>query len=117
MSTSIRTHCCRNGCSRASRLEEHGVTSRTLPVIDISHTGRDATRCEIDAACRDWGFFQAVGHGIPARTTAALKREMRAFFAQPLDAKRAILRSAQNPWGFYDQELTRRTRDWKQVYD
>ena len=93
------------------------MTSRTLPVIDISHTGRDATRCEIDAACRDWGFFQAVGHGIPARTTAALKREMRAFFAQPLDAKRAILRSAQNPWGFYDQELTRRTRDWKQVYD
>ena len=67
------------------------MSGRTLPVIDISHTGRDATRCEIDAACRDWGFFQAVGHGIPARTTAALKREMRAFFAQPLDAKRAIL--------------------------
>ena len=93
------------------------MSSRTLPVIDISHTGRDATRCEIDAACRDWGFFQAVGHGIDGRTIAALKREMRAFFAQPLDAKRAILRSAQNPWGFYDQELTRRTRDWKQVYD
>jgi isopenicillin N synthase-like dioxygenase len=42
---------------------------------------------------------------------------MRAFFAMPLAAKRAIERTAANPWGFYDQELTRRTRDWKQIYD
>jgi isopenicillin N synthase-like dioxygenase len=27
------------------------------------------------------------------------------------------MRTAENPWGFYDRELTKRTRDWKQVYD
>ena len=93
------------------------MESRTLPVIDISDLAGEATRRRIDAACRDWGFFQVVGHGIDDRTIAALKGEMRAFFAQPLDAKRAIVRTAANPWGFYDQELTRRTRDWKQIYD
>jgi isopenicillin N synthase-like dioxygenase len=93
------------------------MSAQTLPVIDISRLASQATRREIDAACRDWGFFQATGHGIDEQTIAALKREMRAFFAQPLAAKRAIVRSAENPWGFYDQELTRRTRDWKQIYD
>jgi len=27
------------------------------------------------------------------------------------------MRTAENPWGFYDRELTKHTRDWKQVYD
>ena len=27
------------------------------------------------------------------------------------------MRTAENPWGFYDHELTKRTRDWKQIYD
>ena len=89
----------------------------TLPVIDIADLASEQTRRRIDAACREWGFFQAVGHGIDERTIAGLKREMRAFFAQPLEAKHAVVRTAENPWGFYDQELTRRTRDWKQVYD
>jgi isopenicillin N synthase-like dioxygenase len=88
-----------------------------LPVIDIRDLRLAATQSAIDAACRDWGFFQVVGHGIDERTTAALRREMRDFFALPLPAKRAIMRTAENPWGFYDRELTQRTRDWKQVYD
>src|SRR5690606_9113746 len=54
---------------------------------------------------------------IDERARAALRREMRAFFALPLKAKHAITRTAENPWGFYDRELTKRTRDWKQVYD
>lgn len=93
------------------------MTSTTLPVIDIRSLERAATRCAIDAACRDWGFFQIVGHGIEGRTTVALRHVMRAFFALPIAAKHAIMRTAENPWGFYDRELTKRTRDWKQIYD
>jgi len=93
------------------------VKSPTVPVIDIADPASEATHREIDMACRDWGFFQVEGHGIDERTVAALKREMRAFFAQPLGAKRAIVRTAENPWGYFDQELTRRTRDWKEIYD
>jgi len=93
------------------------VSATTLPVIDIADLRRAATQRAIDAACREWGFFQIVGHGIGERTLEALRREMRAFFALPSAAKRAVERTAENPWGFYDRELTKRTRDWKQVYD
>ena len=93
------------------------MSTETLPVIDIRDLRRAATQRAIDSACRAWGFFQVVGHGIPERSLAAVRREMRAFFALPLPAKHAIMRTAENPWGFYDRELTKRTRDWKQIYD
>ena len=93
------------------------MRTESLPVIDIGDLERAATRHAIDEACRDWGFFQIVGHGIEERTTAALRRAMRAFFALPITAKHAIMRTAENPWGFYDRELTKHTRDWKQIYD
>src|SRR5690606_24138724 len=66
------------------RLRETAMTTNSLPVIDVSDLSRAKTLVEIDAACRDWGFFQITGHGIDERITAALKRQMRAFFAQPL---------------------------------
>jgi isopenicillin N synthase-like dioxygenase len=87
------------------------------PVIDIADSERAHTLEDIDAACREWGIFQIVGHGIDTRLIAALRRQMRAFFAEPVAAKRAISRTAANPWGFFDRELTRHTRDWKQIYD
>ncbi len=93
------------------------MSSETVPVIDVGDLRRAATQQAIDSACREWGFFQIVGHGIDEHTVTALRREMRAFFALPLAAKHAILRTAENPWGFYDRELTKHTRDWKQIYD
>ena len=93
------------------------MDAETLPVIDIRDLRSGATQRAIDAACREWGFFQVVGHGIDERTLAALRREMRSFFSLPPSAKHAIMRTAENPWGSYDRELTQRTRDWKQVYD
>ncbi len=88
-----------------------------LPVIDIRDLRGAATQRAIDTACREWGFFQVVGHGLDEQATAELRREMGSLFALPLTAKRAIARTLENPWGFYDRELTQRTRDWKQVYD
>jgi isopenicillin N synthase-like dioxygenase len=46
------------------------MTSR-LPVIDLARlktTGdrRAAALAELDAACRDYGFFQVVNHGVDA---------------------------------------------------
>lgn len=93
------------------------VVSNSPPVIDVSDAERANVHKQIDDACREWGMFQIVGHGLDARMFAALRRQMRALFSLPLDEKLVIARSAKNPWGFYDRELTRHTRDWKQVYD
>ena len=89
----------------------------SVPVISIARLADPATRAALDAACRDWGFFQVVDHGVQESVTAGMHRAMRDFFGQPLPAKRAVMRSADNPWGFYDQELTKNTRDWKEIYD
>lgn len=93
------------------------MSAEGIPVIDLANPEALSTVNAIGAACRDWGFFQAVGHGVDSLLIARAQREMRAFFAQPLAAKQAIVRSAENPWGFYDRELTRHTPDWKQIYD
>lgn len=93
------------------------MTMQNIPVIDITHLHEPSTLAALDAACRAWGFFQVVNHGVGMRTIGRLERETRAFFAQPLAAKRAISRTAGNPWGFYDKELTKNTRDWKQIFD
>src|SRR5690348_15707481 len=87
------------------------------PVIDIAEAERTHVHRAIDVACREWGVFQVVGHGIDLRLIAALRRQrliaalrrqMRALFAAPGDQKLAIARTAKNPWGFYDRELTDR---------
>jgi isopenicillin N synthase-like dioxygenase len=93
------------------------TTMNGVPVIDASRLEHPATLHTIDEACREWGFFQVVHHGVDREACMALLREMRAFFALPLAAKRRVERSADNPWGFYDRELTKNTPDWKQVFD
>jgi isopenicillin N synthase-like dioxygenase len=87
------------------------------PVIDISQSERVHTHRAIDTACREWGVFTVIGHDIDTRLLAAVRRQMRELFGAPLEEKLAISRTAENPWGFYDREITRHTRDWKQVYD
>ncbi len=88
-----------------------------IPVINISRLERSETLRDLDCACRNWGAFQVLGHGVPAGVINTLQHAMREFFAQPPAEKRRIQRTRDNPWGFYDQELTRNTRDWKEIFD
>lgn len=68
-------------------------------------------------ACREWGFFRLVGHGlIPQLKTAALEAT-RAFFEQPRERKNQIRRTDVNCWGFYDAELTKNRQDRKEILD
>lgn len=93
------------------------MKSESIPVIDINDIRRPDTLAALDRACREWGFFQVVNHGIPQAVVNETLRQAHAFFALPLDAKRAISRTKDNPWGFFDRELTKNVRDLKQVYD
>jgi isopenicillin N synthase-like dioxygenase len=94
------------------------MNSPKVPVFDIRALPDDvAALRELDMACRDWGFFQITGHGIPPAQLAAARAQMQAFFALPDIAKQALARTATNAWGFYDRELTKNRRDWKQIFD
>lgn len=93
------------------------MVMKSIPVIDIAQLDDPDTMAALDVACRHWGFFQVVRHGINPETITALSDAMRAFFALPTAVKREVSRSAENPWGFFDRELTKNRRDWKQIYD
>lgn len=96
-----------------------------IPVIDLSPLARtppspgavNALAAGVGAACRDWGFFLAVSHGVPDATVARAVEAGRAFFALPPERKAAVRRTEQAPLGYYDAEHTKNVRDWKEVFD
>lgn len=92
--------------------------SERIPVLDLERLQGDPTALAgLDGALREWGFFHLVGHGIAPGVVAELHRQMHAFFALPAERKRAVERTENNSWGWYDRELTKRQRDWKQIFD
>ena len=95
-----------------------------VPVIDLAPlfdggdaAGSDGVAAAIAGACRNWGFFQVINHGIPAALVERVWAETRGFFALPLAEKRKLLRSKDNPRGYYERELTKNARDLKEVFD
>ena len=103
---------------------ESGDLVDQVPIIDVGAVVRDASnadaRVSVDAiarACREWGFFQVVNHGVPQALIDSTWRETAAFFYQPQPVKDAIMRTRENPWGYYNNELTKNQRDKKEVFD
>jgi len=88
-----------------------------VPVIDIEELEHADSLAAIDRACREWGFFQVTGHGIDQQLLADVMAVSQQFFGQSSEEKRRILRDADNPWGYYDKELTKNRQDWKEIYD
>jgi isopenicillin N synthase-like dioxygenase len=71
------------------------MATSSLPVVDISAlmSGGGDTRdvaARIRGACRRFGFFYIVGHGVDPALQSRLERLSRQFFAQPLEKKLAI---------------------------
>jgi isopenicillin N synthase-like dioxygenase len=102
---------------------ESGI-GQSVPVIDIGPliegsvpAGVRRVAGEIASACREWGFFQIVNHGISRELQDDVWRQMQQFFALPLADKEVVLRSRENPWGYYNNELTKNQRDRKEVFD
>ncbi|MEM0953826.1 MAG: 2OG-Fe(II) oxygenase family protein [Pseudomonadota bacterium] len=72
---------------------------------------------QLDAACAEWGCFYLLEHGVDAHVLRSFQEVSTAFFNQPKSDKLRIERSAENVWGYYDQELTKNRRDWKEIFD
>lgn len=73
-------------------------TTLAIPVIDISgyHSGDEDAKLMIakrlQDACRAPGFFQVVGHEVPADLRRALLEKLASFFALPQETKQALHR-------------------------
>ena len=98
------------------------TVSTSIPVINLSllegvAAGRTPAIAAIAAAAHDWGFFQVIGHGVSLELTNRVWVETQAFFDLPMDVKRTLARTRENPRGYYDHELTKNRRDLKEVFD
>ncbi len=58
-----------------------------------------------------------INHGIPQAKIGAFRNAMTSFFALPYRAKLSLKRNANNARGYFDDELTKRRRDWKEALD
>jgi isopenicillin N synthase-like dioxygenase len=88
-----------------------------LHTVDFQSLNNSVGLASLDDACQNWGFFELVGHPIDPQLCEAMLQQMEHFFQLPTEVKQGCRRSAENHWGYYDQELTKNVRDWKEIFD
>ncbi|KAL7124704.1 hypothetical protein ABFS83_14G066500 [Erythranthe nasuta] len=103
------------------RPKPYPIEAENIPVIDLSSLKAPLPLpdlvAEIGGACRKWGFFQVINHGVPSKLRQSIESASRKFFALPQEEKMKVGRDKGNPFGYYDSEHTKNVRDWKQVFD
>lgn len=87
-----------------------------IPEISLA-ADADQVVAGLRKACLSHGFFYLNDHGIPTPQLETVLQNMQDFFGQPAPAKKQLERSASNPWGYYDKELTKNRQDWKEILD
>ena len=92
--------------------ENHGI-----PIIDLSNPDCSSLLSQLYQACSTWGFFQLINHDIPASLIADFRNAIANLFALPYEEKLKLKRNAKNARGYFDDELTKRRRDWKECLD
>lgn len=115
--------------SEQENLDTHPVSEGfaigdSVPTIDIAsltngsaNNKSDSAIEEIAQACREWGFFQIINHAVSSDLIENVWKYTRQFFSLPIAEKESILRSKDNPWGYYSNELTKNQLDKKEVFD
>ncbi|XP_047328743.1 protein DMR6-LIKE OXYGENASE 2-like isoform X2 [Impatiens glandulifera] len=95
------------------------IEAQGIPIIDLSpaNSPTEALVAAIGEASEKWGFFQVINHGVPAETRRKLEWASREFFNLSKEEKLKVKRDELNPQGYYDAELTKNVRDWKEVFD
>ncbi|GMH30239.1 hypothetical protein Nepgr_032082 [Nepenthes gracilis] len=72
-------------------LAEGGEPSSRLPIIDMARLASDPMDSEeldkLHRACKEWGFFHLINHGISSAMVEKVKREVEGFFKLPIEEK------------------------------
>ena len=88
-----------------------------LPKIDYERIVKGEDLHLLDSACIEWGFFELANAPIPVSERLKMLTMMEHFFSLPAESKRRVERTEKNHWGYYDRELTKNVRDWKEIFD
>ncbi|KAL8102933.1 protein LATERAL BRANCHING OXIDOREDUCTASE 1-like [Apium graveolens] len=83
---------------------ETSQVSSEIPVINLTKlaNGDEDERRNLDLACKEWGFFQVIDHGVPDKVLQSMKAVVAAFFELPLVEKK-VYAMASNDFQGYGQ--------------
>lgn len=96
---------------------ENGGDAGGVPVINLSDPD-DVVAEQIAKACGTFGFFQVTYHGVPLELIAKFREQIKLYFeGLPSETKLQWKRNESNARGFFDDELTKQKRDWKEALD
>lgn len=89
-----------------------------IPVVDLSMLDVDATSSAVAAACREWGFFQAVNHGVRPELLRGARAAWRGFFRQPAEVRERYANSPATYEGYGSRLGTAKggPLDWGDYY-
>lgn len=73
---------------------------RNIPVVDMEKLQSGAAVREMAEACKEWGFFHVINHGISGEMMECVKDTWRQFFDQPLDVKKQYANSPSTYEGY-----------------
>ncbi|EEF25929.1 Leucoanthocyanidin dioxygenase, putative, partial [Ricinus communis] len=96
-----------NSCTSSSSVtDHHNNNDINIPVIDLGGLFGDDNDLhasilnEISAACRDWGFFQVINHGVQPELLDSGRQIWRQFFHLPLEEKQVYANSPKTYEGY-----------------
>ncbi|KAI3841879.1 hypothetical protein MKW92_038076 [Papaver armeniacum] len=96
----------RTSCSPDHDTNQSDSAANTIPVINIQSllsgelTLADNELEKLHSACKDWGFFQAVDHGVSLTTIEKIKLEIHNLFELPIEEKKKFWQKPDDHEGF-----------------
>jgi isopenicillin N synthase-like dioxygenase len=92
--------------------------SSEIPVIDLSANISEGELVEkVTKACVEFGFFQITSTDIPQDLVKDYIEQCKKYFALSQEVKLGWKRNESNARGYFDDELTKQRRDWKEALD
>lgn len=97
------------------------TSQQQIPTFDFAElTAKDPKQdllIDLATTCHQWGFFRISNHGLQNTFNQTVLNHMQSFFGLSQPEKQSYQKQQDQPWGFYDQELTKNKRDWKEIFD
>ena len=92
---------------------------KQIPTINLRKLkANDPKEIEkLGEACHHWGFFRLIELDLREGTASEFLAAMQVFFGLPHADKKQLSRTQENPWGYFDEELTKNKQDWKEIFD
>ncbi|KOM42687.1 hypothetical protein LR48_Vigan05g029100 [Vigna angularis] len=102
--------------------QQPNTATLQIPVIDMQRLlSQESATSELDKlhlACKEWGFFQLINHGVSTSLVEKVKLEIKNFFDLPMSEKKRFWQSREHMEGFgqafvvsEDQKL-----DWADLF-